>query len=67
MKRWTLNDIKNKGIFIDEKGVGKVLAPKSKKVTQKDIDKALKKIRNDKNRLQTNDSQSGLEGQEVQE
>jgi hypothetical protein len=44
MKRWTFNDIKNKGIFIDEKGVGRVLAPKSKKVTQKDIDKALKKI-----------------------
>jgi hypothetical protein len=62
MKRWTLKDIKDKGIFIDEKGVGRVLAPTKKVVTEKDIEKALKKAKNGKNRLQANDSKSGLEG-----
>jgi hypothetical protein len=54
MKRWTLNDIKSKGIFIDEKGVGRALAPVSKKVvTEKDIQKALKKAKNGKNKHKT--------------
>jgi DNA-binding transcriptional regulator YhcF (GntR family) len=44
-KRWTLDNLKEKGIFVDAKGVGKVLAPKPKKVTQEEIDRAIKKAK----------------------
>jgi len=43
-RRWTLDNLKEKGIFVNSEGVGKVLAPKPKKVTQEEIDNAIKKI-----------------------
>ena len=39
-KKWSMKDIKDKGIFIDQNGVGKVLAPTKKKVIT-DADKEL--------------------------
>lgn len=39
-----MKDVKEKGIFVNQDGVGKVLAPKPKKqITNDDIKKAIKK------------------------
>jgi hypothetical protein len=46
VKRWKMSDIKDKGIFINQEGVGKKLSPSIKKeVTDADIAKVLKKLR----------------------
>lgn len=50
-----MQSLKEKNIFVNEQGVGKVLTPfKSKKVSKDDIEKVFEKIRkNDKNRGKT--------------
>ena len=53
--KWSMKDLKNKGIFVNQDGVGKVLVLKEKKVVTEDqIKKVLEKLRkNDKNRGKT--------------
>ena len=43
-KKWKMSDIKDKGIFIDQNGVGRVLTP-PKKITDADIEKAINKAK----------------------
>jgi hypothetical protein len=48
-KRWTINDVKNLGIHINQDGVGKKLVPTPKKeVSKEDIQKVLAKLRDGK-------------------
>ena len=45
-KRWSMKDLKDKGIFVNQSGVGKVLAPaKKKEITDQDIQKAIQNVR----------------------
>jgi len=45
-KRWQMSDLKAKGIFVNPKGEAKKLVgPVKKKITQKDIDKAINKAK----------------------
>jgi cell division ATPase FtsA len=46
MTRWKISDIKDLGIHINQEGVGKKLSPsKKKRVTEDDIQKAIKKAK----------------------
>lgn len=54
-KKWSFKDLKDKGIFVNADGVGKVLAPSVKKkvVTEGEVQKVLDKLKKkyDKDRL----------------
>ncbi len=51
MPRWKMSDIKSLNIHINEAGVGKVLIPAKKKITDADIQKAISKAQRAKSKL----------------